>query len=214
MRTLDFGIELMDTAFDLPATSHWKRYLQYRDGLIIAFLSLWPIRRRSIAALTVDRHLDFDDAGVIVLLGAADTKSKRDESCRLPLGAGSLRPAVSRRGPPPASQRSTFTTGFGLPGRVARSQVEGSTIPSARGSSRGSDKDMCLHDFRRAAATYIAIDMPEKIGLIPGVLQQAGPEVGEQHYNLANAMKASVRYGDTMSNLKADLRAKFLRSKG
>jgi hypothetical protein len=68
---------------------------------------------------------------------------------------------------------------------------------------------MGLHDIRRAAATHIALDMPEKVGLIPGVLQQAGPEVGEQHYNLANAMKASARYADTMSNLKTDLRAKF-----
>ena len=68
---------------------------------------------------------------------------------------------------------------------------------------------MGLHDIRRAAATHIAMDMPEKVGLIPGVLQQAGPEVGEQHYNLANAMKASARYADTMSNLKTDLRAKF-----
>jgi hypothetical protein len=83
-RTLDFGIELMDTALAMPVTAYWKRLLQYRDGLIIALLSLWPIRRRGIAALTVDRHLVFDDAGLSILLDMADTKSKREESCRLP----------------------------------------------------------------------------------------------------------------------------------
>ena len=36
---------------------------------------------------------------------------------------------------------------------------------------------MCLHDFRRAAATFLAMDAPEKIGLIPGVLQHASPDV-------------------------------------
>jgi hypothetical protein len=27
-------------------------------------------------------------------------------------------------------------------------------------------KDMCIHDFRRAAATFLAMDAPEMIGLI------------------------------------------------
>ena len=62
-RTLDFGIELMDEALKLPITGHKQREIQYRDGLLLALLSLWPIRRRSIAALTVSRHLEFDDAG-------------------------------------------------------------------------------------------------------------------------------------------------------
>ncbi len=52
-RTLDFGIELMDEALKLPITGHKQREIQYRDGLLLALLSLWPIRRRSIAALTV-----------------------------------------------------------------------------------------------------------------------------------------------------------------
>jgi hypothetical protein len=29
---------------------------------------------------------------------------------------------------------------------------------------------MGLHDFRRAAATFLTMDAPEKIGLIPGLL--------------------------------------------
>jgi hypothetical protein len=68
---------------------------------------------------------------------------------------------------------------------------------------------MGLHDFRRSAATFIAIEMPEKIGLVPGVLQHASPEVGEQHYNLANAMTASKRYSAALADLKIDLRSKF-----
>src|SRR5262245_54100429 len=56
-RTLDFGIELMDEALKLPITGHKQHEIQYRDGLLLALLSLWPIRRRSIAALTVSRHL-------------------------------------------------------------------------------------------------------------------------------------------------------------
>ena len=83
-RTLDFGIELMDEALKLPVTGHKRREIQYRDGLLLALLSLWPIRRRSIAALTVSRHLEFDDLGVNILLHPSDTKAKRAESFRVP----------------------------------------------------------------------------------------------------------------------------------
>jgi integrase/recombinase XerD len=79
-QTLDFGIELMENALAMPAASQRKRDLQYRDGLILALLSLWPIRRRSLAALTV--NIDGDDMNLV--LHPSDTKSKRSESFPVP----------------------------------------------------------------------------------------------------------------------------------
>jgi integrase/recombinase XerD len=82
LQTLDFGIELMDTALALEDPK--QRAIDYRDGLLVALLSLWPIRRRSLAALTVSRHIEFVEAGVNILLYPADTKSRRAESFRAP----------------------------------------------------------------------------------------------------------------------------------
>lgn len=84
VHTLNFGIELMDSALTLPSDGHKHREIQYRDGLLLALLTLWPIRRRSIAALTVTRHVEFDDSVVNILLHPADTKSQRAESFRVP----------------------------------------------------------------------------------------------------------------------------------
>ena len=56
-KTLDLGITLMATADTLPSTVQMEREIQFRDGLIIAILSLWPVRRRSLAALALDRHV-------------------------------------------------------------------------------------------------------------------------------------------------------------
>ena len=84
VQTLNFGIELMDTALMLPISDSKQREIQYRDGLFLALRSLWPVRRRSIAALTVSRHLEFDDAGMNILLHPSDTKAKRAESFRVP----------------------------------------------------------------------------------------------------------------------------------
>ena len=65
---------------------------------------------------------------------------------------------------------------------------------------------MGLHDFRRAAATFLAMDAPEKIGLIPGLLQHASPEPGEQHYNLARSMQAGQRFAIHLANARSRLR--------
>ena len=67
-------------------------------------------------------------------------------------------------------------------------------------------KDMGLHDFRRSAATHLAMDAPDKIGLIPGILQHTSPKVSEQHYNLARGIKASQRFAASRAHLKAKLR--------
>lgn len=76
-------IGMMDAAIAPPARCRTSGDIQFRDGLLLAVLSLWPMRRRSIAALTIDRHLEFDSEGINILLHREDTKSKRAESCRL-----------------------------------------------------------------------------------------------------------------------------------
>jgi integrase len=74
-------------------------------------------------------------------------------------------------------------------------------------------KDMCLHDFRRAAATFLAMDAPEKIGLIPGVLQHASPDVGEL-YNVSRSMQAGRRFATHLANTKNRLRPLATRNEG
>jgi integrase len=204
-QTLDFGIELMDAAHTLLGDGHMQREIQYRDGLLLALRSLWPIRRRSLAALTVSRHLEFDDAGTNILLHPADTKSRRAESFRVP---EQLLPYVTRylKEIRPIllghSEHDGFWASYqGRPLSAGRLY----DIVRARTIAKFG-KAMSLHDFRRAAATYLAMDAPEKIGLIPGVLQHASPDVSEQHYNLARSMQAGRRFAAYLANARKKLR--------
>ena len=50
------------------------------------------------------------------------------------------------------------------------------------------------------------MDAPEQIGLIPSLLQHASAEIGERHYNLANAIKASQRFAQHRASIKNRLR--------
>ena len=83
-QTLDLGIEMMEEAATLPSAAQAARAILSRRAAHCPRSVLWPIRRRSIAALTVTRHLEFDAAGVNILLYPEDTKSKRAESFRVP----------------------------------------------------------------------------------------------------------------------------------
>jgi integrase/recombinase XerD len=204
-QTLDFGIELMDAALTLPIEGHKRREIQYRDGLLFALLSFWPVRRRSIAALTVSRHLEFDNAGVNILLHPADTKSRRAESFRV---SEQLLPYLTRylKEIRPILLGHIEHDGFwaSYHGRLLAGGRLYDIVRARTMSKFG--KAMSLHDFRRAAATYLAMDAPEKIGLIPGVLQHVKPEVSEQHYNLARSMQAGRRFAAHLANARNRLR--------
>jgi integrase len=205
LQTLNFGIELMDAALSLPISGHKQREIQYRDGLLLVLLSLWPLRRRSIAALTISRHLEFDDGGVNILLHPADTKSRRAESFRVPEQLllyfmrylKEIRSILLGH-----SEHGGFWASY-----HGRPLLGGRLYDIARARTLSKfGKAMSLHDFRRAAATFLAMDAPEKIGLIPGVLQHVKPDVSEQHYNLARSMQAGRRFAAHLTNARNRLR--------
>jgi hypothetical protein len=213
-QTLDFGFELMSTALALAVRSrHKQREVQYRDGLFLTLISLWPMRRRSITALTISRHLEFDDAGMNILLHPCDTKAGRAESARVPEEIlpyivrylKEIRPVlVGRRTHDGfwASLRGRPLSGDRLYG-IARARVFAKF-----------GKAMGLHDFRRAGPTFLAMHAPEKIGLIPGVLQHASPEVNEQHYNLARSVQASRRFAAHLAGERNKLRSLSPKNEG
>ena len=213
LQTLSFGIELMDTALTMPIDGHKQREIQYRDGLLLALLSLWPIRRRSIVALTASRHLEFDDAGVNILLHPADTKSGRAESFRVP---EQLLPYFMHyvKGIRPILLGPSVHDGFWA-SYDGRRLLGGRLYDIVRARTLSKfGKAMSLHDFRRAAATFLAMDAPEKIGLIPGVLQHVKPEVSEQHYNLARSMQAGRRFAAHLANARNRLRPLSIKKAG
>jgi hypothetical protein len=67
---------MMAEATDRPLSPR-TRALRYRDGLLIAFLALRPVRLANLAAMSLDRHLEFNEEGVWVRFAAAEVKNRR-----------------------------------------------------------------------------------------------------------------------------------------
>lgn len=206
--TLDYGMCLMDKALKLSPETGLARAICYRDGLILALLSCWPLRRRSIAALTVGRHLEIRGNHVNLHLFPEDAKSKRAECHRL---HEQLVPYLQRylKEFRPRLLRGRRHDGLWA-SREGRPLSPGRLYDAMSLHTRqGFDKPMGLHDFRRAAATFLVTEAPEMVGLIPGILQHAGAEIGEKHYNLARSIVASRRFANVVTEARSDLRLRL-----
>lgn len=207
---LDLGLQMMDRSLAAAEGPRQVRERRYRDGLLLALLALWPIRRRSLAALTVSRHVERAGKKYRLRLHPEDTKAGREESYDCPEILApyidhyltEIRPLF----PGADSNDGLWTSARGKP------LCEGWLYELVgRHTKQAFGKAMCLHDFRRAAHTFLAMEAPELIGLIPGVLQHASPDVGDQHYNLARSTMASRRYAVHVSKVRERLRPAWRR---
>ena len=99
------GVALMaPVEEELVASGHvtLEGAIQYRDGLIIALLAMVPLRRRTLTALTITKHLVKIGEYWLLDIPAEDTKTKRalefplpeDLSQRISLYLSRFRPVI------------------------------------------------------------------------------------------------------------------------
>jgi site-specific recombinase XerD len=195
------GQGLMDRAMKASPRDHLLNELQFRDGLILALLSFWPIRRRSMAALTVTSHLIRSGTTITVNLRAEDTKSGRTDSFIVPAKLARylihyldcVRPRLIRF-------QSCDTLWVSQRGKALTADAIYQVV--RRLTQQNFAEPMSMHDFRRAAATSLAIEAPDKIGLATGLLQHSKADTTGRHYNLAGSAGASRRFKQALSNRK------------
>ncbi len=209
---LDHGIELMETALALAPDPWHRREVQFRNGILISILALWPIRRRSLEALTVTSHLEVNGDKFALLLFPEDTKARRAASFAVP---ELIQPYVEHylRAIRPRFPKADQHVGFwaSIRGRPLTAQWIYTTFREVTKSRFG--RAMSLHDARRSAATFLAIEAPEMVGIIPGLLQHTSPEVGQQHYNQARSATASRRHVEQVESRRERLRAAYRRQR-
>ena len=78
---VDLGIKLIQAAEDLVGLD---AAITHRDGLLIGFLALIPLRRRNLADLVLERTLVREGATWIVAFGEDDTKTHAPFEIGLP----------------------------------------------------------------------------------------------------------------------------------
>jgi integrase len=190
---LALGMELIEraeSATENPA-------LLYRDGLVIALLASRPIRRRNLAMMRIDKHLQRDGIGYRLVFTADETKTHTPLQWALPQGLTLFIDAYLERWRPRihgadrhdglwASAKGCPMSGEALYERVC--------LHTARAFGHAIN----LHLFRDCVATTIAVDDPVHVGIAAELLGHASLAITERYYIQAGTMEATRRHQQTM----------------
>ena len=198
-RLVDLGHHLMleaDTKLEgLPGA------IQYRDGLLIAFLAYRPVRVRNLRSIARGKHLRCEHGTWNVTFD--ETKNHRRLDFPFP---AELVPALGRYlevyrpllltagGRKPASTTAALwisQTGSHLGAPAIRYWVR-------RRTKAAFGKALCPHLFRDCAATFIATYAPEHVSMITAILGHTTIEIAQRHYNQARTIDAGRRYHGTI----------------
>ena len=196
------GIALMDRALSSgkPVTASSVQ-TTYRDGLIIAFLALIPLRRRTLGLLRIGQHLVKAGADWAIDIPASDTKSKRplefplspelsaridfylrEIRSRIPGAEGNDHLWVNRCGP--MSDKMIYAN-------VRRQTQKALGFP------------VNLHRFRHAAATFWSVRDPVNVRGVKDLLGHATFATTEQHYIMAQSRMAGRALARAIEDLEA-----------
>ncbi len=204
---IDLGFELMKEADAGQWQGRYPPAVRYRNGLIIALLGYWPIRRRNLAMIEIGRHLTDYGEGYRLDFTARETKQKREISFNLPPTLVTAlqrylqvyRPVLLELGPHQ-----------GKAGKVLWVGADGDRL-NAGGIYRATTEytkaklgyAVSPHRFRDSAATTIATEDPAHVRDILAVLGHASLATSERHYNQAGTIEASQAYHKALRKLRS-----------
>ena len=186
------GIELMDRAIandNAAKKVYVENAVDYRDGLMIALLALIPLRRRTLAALRIGKHLVKSGDLWALDIPATDIKTKRpldypisaELSGRIDLYLNQFRCRISGAGTHDfiwASKQSRPIADTSIYAIVRRRTCESLGFP------------VNPHRFRRAAATLWSSRDPANVRGVKDLLGHASFSTTEMHYIMAQSRVA------------------------
>jgi integrase len=181
-RIVKAGLALMAKAETNDQLSSFRRHLQYRNGLMIAFLAFLPLRLKNFAALRIGTSLIQVGEQWTVVIPARDTKTRRAEERRVP---DLLQPFITRyinvhRAGLAPEDKALWITGTGT--ALSYSGCEWIITETTR---RALGIPISPHLFRACAASIAYLYAGDQPHLAAGILQHTDPTVTETHYNRA-----------------------------
>jgi integrase/recombinase XerD len=191
-RLYALGLKLMDGAvIDADAAKHMSKAhaFQYRDGLIIAFLALIPVRSRTLVAMRIGIHLVKTGDLWGLDIPAADTKSQRpldypiprELSARIDLYLERFRSRI----PGAESHTAPWASNQGRP--MCAMAIYNAVRKRTR---KAFGFAVNLHRFRHAAASFWSIRDPANVRGAKDLLGHYSLGTMDKHYIIAQSRVA------------------------
>ena len=202
---LDVGLHLIDGAVAFP--NDRRRALTFRDGLIVAFLSLRPLRPRNLAALTVDRHVEKIGDTWVVHIAPEETKTGTPLEFSWPeLLVPSLETWLGRWRPVLCSRARRWTRDAE---KALWISCDGSRMSKlaiyervVRATQEALGVAINPHLFRDIAATTIAYADPERVRIAAQLLGHRRFATTEHYYLQASMAAANRRRQESLLRIR------------
>ena len=203
----DLGVALMREAETREGLTPLGQAMQYRNGLLIAFLAARPLRRSNLAAIVIGRNLIRTEALFWLHFEASETKNRRPIDVPLPADLTLFvdqyldhhRQVLLRRGNSPylwISKTGAAMSGGSIYGRIT------ALTRHAFGEA------INPHLFRDCLATSVAIDDPEHVQVSAAMLGHASLKTTQRYYDQSRMLAAGRRYQREMLALRRRLCAR------
>jgi integrase len=195
------GVALIGKAETQTDRTDLQRARMARDGLLIAFLAICPIRLKNLASLTIGGTIVSDGDEWWMLLPDTDTKSNRLDHRVIPqVLAQWIDVYIGRHKPVfPTSETAMWPSQYG--GAMSASGVQRLVTETTR---RELGKAVNPHMFRHCVPYTIASIDGSQIDLASSLLQHNDPRTTQKHYNLAHSVESSKAFGEIVSGLLKD----------
>jgi integrase/recombinase XerD len=191
-RILAAGLAIVKEAETTEGLRPTWRALRYRNGLMVALLSVVVIRLKNYAALELDRTIKKIGTHWWIALPAREAKGRRADERRI---HRLLKPCLDRyidhyR---PQLGPTNKLLWVGEKGQPLKYKTVGRLITETTREVLG--VPISPHLFRACAASYVAIAVGKQHGLASALLQHTHPQTTEKHYNLARMATAAEEFG-------------------
>lgn len=206
---LDLGQTLMAEWQYRPAHDPRLNAMDYRDGLMIGFLSLCPLRLENLAAIVIGEHLTFDSGTPRLAFTAEEMKGKRLLEFdipsllqdRLALYLSDIHPMLYRGVQSGAPLWPSLHTG------KPQMSEHGIYTRITQVTEKHLGHPVNPHMFRDAAATFITELAPEHAMMAARVLQHADLDVTMRHYVHGQQHLAALKYHEAIDEMIARVAA-------
>jgi integrase len=185
---LNAGLRLMDQQGGKLTA---MRAIKFRDGLMVALMSLCPIRLTNFANLRIGADFRYIGANWWITLPAASTKTRRGDDRMV---SGLLTQSINRYVEVirPVVKPDNEQLWVGFSGRPLSYSGVQRCITKAAEDLTGIR--VSPHLFRACAATTAYVLAPHLSNLPSSLLQHADPSVTQKHYNKAPAAVYAERF--------------------
>lgn len=201
---LELGNTMMEEGQAGTASDPVPAARLYRDGLVIAFLALIPLRRGNLVALEIGRQLTRSSGGWIITIPGEETKNHRPLVFTLPDAlAAALDTYLAVHRPVLLAQRRSGTTAGLWLGATGCSLSAISMWRVVTGHTRQRlGVAVNPHLFRDCAATLLGDVDPKNVLLAAPLLGHSDFRTTEGHYILAQTRGAFRAHHDLLESMR------------